>query len=153
MSSEEDVMADHVATAETEIDASPDQVWNALTDPDQIKQYMFGSQVETDWQVGSPIVWRGEYEGKTYEDRGEVLQYDEPTTLSMTHFSPLTGQDDVPENYHRLVYELQEDDGHTQVSLSQDGNASEEEAGHARGNWEQMLKGLKDHVESPSGGA
>ena len=63
-------MADHVATAQTEIDASPDKVWDALTDPDQIKQYMFGSQVETDWRPGSPIVWKGEYEGKQYEDKG-----------------------------------------------------------------------------------
>ena len=142
-----------VAKAEIDIDAPRKEVWRALTDPDHIEQYMFGSRVETDWQVGSPIVWKGEYEGKAYEDKGEILQYDEPSTLSMTHFSPLTGRDDVPENYHRLVYQLQEHDGHTHVKLSQDGNGSEEEAEHARGNWEQMLRGLKDHVESASGGA
>ena len=142
-----------VATAETEIDASTAEVWHALTDPAHIEQWMFGSKVETDWQVGSQIVWKGEYEGKTYEDKGEILQYDEPSTLSMTHFSPMSGQDDAPENYHRLVYELAEHDGHTHVSLSQDGNGSEEEAEHAKGNWEQMLGGLKDHVESASGGA
>ena len=142
-----------VASAETEIDAPADVVWRALTDPAHIEQYMFGSRVETDWQVGSPITWSGEWEGKAYQDKGEVLQYDEPRTLSMTHFSPLTGQEDAPENYHRLVYELTEHDGHTHVTLSQDGNASEDEAKHAGGNWEQMLGALKDHVESPSGGA
>jgi len=142
-----------VATAETEIDAPAPDVWRALTDPDHIEQYMFGSKVETDWQVGSPITWSGEWEGKAYQDRGEVLQYDEPTALSMTHFSPLTGQEDAPENYHRLVYELTEHDGHTHLSLSQDGNGSAEEAEHSRGMWQQMLASLKDHVESPSGGA
>ena len=136
-----------VATAETEIDASAADVWRALTDPAHIEQYMFGSKVETDWQVGSPIVWKGEHEGRAYEDKGEVLQYDEPSTLSMTHFSPMSGQDDLPENYHRLVYELAEHDGHTHVTLSQDGNGSEEEAEHSARNWTMMLDGLKTVVE------
>src|SRR6478735_4317977 len=101
-----------VATASIDIAAPAEQVWAALTEPEQIAAYMFGSQVETDWQVGSAITWNGEWEGKPYQDKGEVLAYDEPRRLSVTHFSPLTGQDDVPENYHTLVYELSDaDDG------------------------------------------
>ena len=141
-------MVGHVATAETEIDASPDQVWSALTDPEQIKQYMFGSQVETDWQPGSPIVWKGEYEGKQYEDKGEIVEIEPERRLKVTHFSPLGGQEDVPENYHTLLYELEAQDGKTRVSLSQDNNPSEEAAEHSRANWEQMLSGLKQVVES-----
>ena len=140
-------MSDHVATAETEIDAPPDKVWEALTDPDQIKKYMFGSQVETDWKPGSPIVWKGEYEGKKYEDKGEILEVEPERRLKVTHFSPLSGQEDAPENYHTLVYELEEHDGETRVSLSQDNNASEEAAEHSRANWEKMLAGLKQVVE------
>ena len=64
-------MPDHVATATIEIDASPDEVWTALTDPEQIAKYMFGSQVVTDWQPGSPIVWKGEYEGRSTKTRGK----------------------------------------------------------------------------------
>ena len=141
-------MVGHVAIAETEIDASPDQVWSALTDPEQIKQYMFGSQVETDWQPGSPIVWKGEYEGKQYEDKGEIVEIEPERRLKVTHFSPLGGQEDVPENYHTLLYELEAQDGKTRVSLSQDNNPSEEAAEHSRANWEQMLTGLKQVVES-----
>ena len=66
-------MADYVATAKTEISASPTQVWAVLTDPEQIKKFMFGADVETDWQPGSPIIWKGVYEGKEYEDKGEIL--------------------------------------------------------------------------------
>jgi uncharacterized protein YndB with AHSA1/START domain len=65
--------AGFVATAETEIEAPPKRVWTALTDPDEIEKYMFGSHVVTDWKPGSPIVWKGEYEGKKYEDKGKVL--------------------------------------------------------------------------------
>jgi uncharacterized protein YndB with AHSA1/START domain len=136
-----------VATASIDIAAPATRVWAALTEPDQIAAYMFGSRVETDWEVGHPITWNGEWEGKPYQDKGQVLAYDEPERLSVTHFSPLTGQDDVPENYHTLVYELDENDDVTTVSLSQDNNGSEEEADHSRANWQMMLDGLKKVVE------
>lgn len=140
-------MANHVATAETEISASPAQVWAALTDPELIKKYMFGSQVETDWQPGNPIVWRGEYEGKDYEDKGEILEVDPNRRLKITHFSPLSGQEDVPDNYHTLVYELHEAGDTTRLSLSQNNNASEDEADKATGTWEMVLAGIKEVVE------
>ena len=66
----------------------------------------------------------------------------------MTHFSPLSGDEDVPENYHTLVYELEGHGDTTRVSLSQSNNATEEEAEHSKGNWEKVLAGLKDVVES-----
>jgi uncharacterized protein YndB with AHSA1/START domain len=141
-------MGDHVATAEIEIDAPRDRVWTALTDPEQIKEYMFGSRVETDWKPGSPIVWKGEYEGKQYEDKGEIVDIEPERRLQMTHFSPLSGKEDRPENYHTLVYELEGRDGKTRVSLRQDNNPSEEAAEHSQKNWETMLSGLKQFVES-----
>ena len=141
-------MADYVATAETEIQAPPKKVWTALTDPDEIEKYMFGSHVVTDWKPGSSIVWKGEYEGKKYEDKGEVLEVEPERRLKLTHFSPLSGQEDVPENYHTLVYELASHGSKTRVALSQDGNATEEAAKHSQENWEKMLSGLKDVVEN-----
>ena len=140
-------MTGRVATAEAEIRAPRSKVWQALTDPNQIQKYMFGSRVETDWKPGSRITWKGEYEGKKYEDKGEILEVVPECRLKVTHFSPLSGKEDVPENYHTLVYELKDDDGKTQVSLSQDNNPSEEAAQHSRENWEKMLSALKDVVE------
>jgi uncharacterized protein YndB with AHSA1/START domain len=141
-------VTDHVATAEMEIDASPAEVWAALTDPEQIKEYMFGSQVVTDWKQGSPIVWKGEYEGKKYEDKGEIVEIEPERSLKVTHFSPLSGKEDRPENYHTLLYELEERGGKTRVSISQDNNPSEEAAEHSRANWEKMLAGLTQVVEA-----
>lgn len=140
-------MADHVATAETDITASPTQVWAALTDPERIKRFMFGSEVRTDWRQGSPITWRGVYDGKEYEDKGEILEIEPQRWMKVTHFSPLSGQPDVPENYHTLTYLLEERGNTTHVSLSQDNNASEEEAEHSRGMWKMLLDGLKEEVE------
>jgi uncharacterized protein YndB with AHSA1/START domain len=140
-------MADHVATAEIEISASPEQVWTALTDREQIKKFMFGSEVETDWRPGSPIVWKGVFEGKEYADKGEILEVEPGRRLRVTHFSPLSGQPDVPENYHTLAYELEKRGSVTHVSLSQDNNATEEQAEHSAGMWAKMLTDLKENVE------
>ena len=82
-------MTGRVATAETDIDAPRSQVWRALTDPDEIQKYMFGSKVETDWKPGSPITWKGEYDGKKYEDKGEILEVEHERRLKLTHFSAL----------------------------------------------------------------
>jgi uncharacterized protein YndB with AHSA1/START domain len=140
-------MAGFTATAETDVAASPERVWTALTDPAEIAVYMMGSKVETDWQVGSPITWNGEYEGRPYQDKGEVLTHDEPHVLSVTHFSALSGEPDEPENYHTLVYTLTPSDDGTHLELTQDGNESQEQADQFSKNWQGMLDGLKTHVD------
>ena len=140
-------MTGYVATAVTEISASPKRVWDVLTDPEEIRKFMFGADVRTDWQPGSPITWTGEYEGKPYEDRGEILEVEPGRLLKLTHFSPLGGQPDTPENYHTLTYELTDLGEATRLSLSQDNNASEEEAEHSRGMWEMHVKGVKEAAE------
>ncbi len=141
-------MADHVARARVEIDATPRMVWRALTDPEQVARWMSGTEVSTDWRVGSPITWRGEMNGTAYEDKGEILASDEPTRLSMTHYSPLMGGADEPENYHTVTYDLSADGDRTTVELSQDGNDSAEQAEQFGANWQGMLDALKKTVES-----
>lgn len=141
-------MAGHIAVAETEIEASPEDVWAALTDPEEIEKYMFGSQVETDWERGSPIAWKGEHEGKPFADHGKILEIEPPHRLKVTHFSPTSGKQDLPENYHTILYELEEEGDTTTVRLSQDNNASPEEASHSQTNWKKMLTGLKEVVEA-----
>jgi len=108
---------------------------------------MFGSEVRTDWKPGSPITWKGEFEGKAFEDKGEIISFEPGRRLEVTHFSPLTGQDDRPENYHRVRYELQPANGGTVVRLTQDNSSSAEEAEHSGATWQMMLDGLKKVVE------
>jgi uncharacterized protein YndB with AHSA1/START domain len=140
-------MSGAVATAKVDINATPARVWEALTDPKQIRRYMFGSQVETDWHPGHPIVWKGEYDGRRYEDRGEVLEVHPLRRLKVTHFSPLSGKPDLPANYHTVTYDLELRGDRTHVVLTQDNNESEDEVKHSTANWESMLKGLKAFVE------
>lgn len=146
-------MTDHVAHAEVNVSASPQQVWDALTDPEAIARFMFGAEVDTDWKEGSPITWTGEFDGKPFQDKGEILEVVRGERLRMTHFSPLAGEEDVPANYHTLDYRLTDAGDTTRVTLDQDGNDSEEQAAQFSSNWQTMLDQLKDYVEEGRGAA
>lgn len=133
------------------IHATRREVWNALTKPEKVKQYMHGTEMSTDWKEGSAIVWKGEWKGRSYEDKGTVLAVEPQRLLKYTHWSPMGGSDDKPENYHTVTYELAGEGGKTTLTLTQDNNASQEEADKmAAENWGPVLKGLKETVEKPT---
>ncbi len=129
------------------INASPSKVWDALIKPELIKQYLFGTEVTTDWQVGSPITYKGEWEGKTYEDKGKVLQVEKEKLLVSTFWSSLSALADIPENYKTVRYELSVDDKGTRLTITQDNNILQEEADHSGQNWKMVLEGIKKLVE------
>lgn len=137
----------YIAQASTTINAPVAEVWDALTNPDMIKQYLFGTNVVSDWEKGSSIVWKGQWSGKAYEDKGVILELKPGQLIQYSHFSPLSGQPDVPENYHTVTIELSVAGPQTTVSLSQDNNATNEEREHAAKNWATMLAGLKQLLE------
>lgn len=137
---------DLLAEVSTSIDAAPTSVWRALTDADHVSQWMFGTTLTTDWREGSPITWSGQWQGTTYEDKGTVLRAVEPRMLQFTHFSPLTGEPDVPENHHTVTIELT-GDGPTEVRLTQDGNDDEQARDHAAANWRTALDALRVYAE------
>jgi uncharacterized protein YndB with AHSA1/START domain len=136
-----------IATATTTINAPASKVWDALTNPSLLKQYMFGTDVISDWKVGSEIIYRGEWQGKPFEDKGKILEMKRERSLVSTHWSPLSGVPNTPENYHTVAYRLKENDGKTEVTVTQDNNASEEEKEHSEQNWRQMLEGMKKLLE------
>ncbi len=136
-----------VAQCAISIDTSTGRVWRALVSPRDIKRYMFGTNVESTWKVGSPITWQGEWEGKPYRDKGVIKAIQPERRLQYTHFSPLVGLPDVPENYHTVTIEIEPKNGGTRVTLSQDNNPSEEARKHSEKNWETMLASLKEFLE------
>ena len=135
------------ARVSTTIHAPASKVWQALVNPEIIKQYLFNTEVISDWKVGSPILYRGEWEGKPFEDKGEILALEPERLLSSTHWSPLSGVPDRPENYHTVTYTLTDQGESTEVTITQDNNASEEETSHSEKNWQTVLKGMKDLLE------
>jgi uncharacterized protein YndB with AHSA1/START domain len=137
-----------VAEKEVAINASADTVWKALTEPALVKEYMHGTDLETTWEVGSPIAWKGEWKGKPYEDKGTVLAVKPGKLLSVTHWSPMGGTEDKPENYHTLTYEIDEQASGTVLTLKQDNNPTQEAANTmAEQNWGPVLEGLRAVAE------
>ena len=136
-----------ISKTSTTINAPASKVWNALTKPDLIKQYLFGTQVTTDWQVGSPISYKGIWNGKAYEDKGRVLQMEVGKLLVSTFWSSLSGLPDVPANYKTVRYELNTEGNRTGLTITQDNNESQEEASHSEQNWILVLDGIKKLLE------
>jgi uncharacterized protein YndB with AHSA1/START domain len=136
-----------VARVSTTIDAPVAKVWDALVTPETIKRYMFGTTVVSEWKEGSSILWKGEWKGKSYEDKGVILSFEPTRRLRYTHYSPLSGLADIPDNYHTVSIELSEEAGSTRVSLAQDNNPTEQARDHSERNWGTMLDGLKKLLE------
>lgn len=136
-----------VAEASITIHASIARVWDALINPEAIRQYMFGTNVVSDWNEGSPIIWKGEWQGKKYEDKGVILRLKSRRLLQYSHFGPLSGLPDTQENYHTVTIELSSKGTQTLVSLSQDNNTTEQDREHSEKNWKMMLTGLKKLLE------
>ncbi|HVQ01076.1 MAG TPA: SRPBCC domain-containing protein [Candidatus Thermoplasmatota archaeon] len=136
-----------IAEASILIRAPPGKVWDALVNPDVIKKYMFNTIVVSEWKQGSPIVWKGEWEGRQYEDKGTILAFEPERLMRYSHFSPLSGKPDIPQNYHTVTIALVQQGSDTLVSLTQDNNGNEEARRHSEHNWNMMLMNLKKVVE------
>ena len=135
------------ARASTLINAPVSKVWQALVNPEIIKQYLFDTDVITDWKVGSPIIYKGEWNGKAFEDKGKILNIEPEKVLVSTHWSPLSGVPDQPENYHTVTYTLSDLGDRTEVTITQDNNATEDEKEHSERNWNTVLDGMKKLLE------
>lgn len=112
-------MTDLSTSASTTIEAPAQEVWEALTTPELIKQWFFGVDTETDWTPGSPIVHRGEWQGKPYEDKGEIVRFEPPELLVHTHWSDLSGKPDSPEHHQEVSWGLAERDGATELTITE----------------------------------
>lgn len=136
-------------TAKTsiEINSTASKVWNALINPEMIKQYLFGTEAVSDFKEGSSIVYRGVWEGKTYEDKGKILKVIPEKLLVSTYWSSMGGLPDKPENYATVTYELDEKEGKTTLTLTQDNNSTEEAKNHSEQNWNMVLSTLKKLLE------
>jgi uncharacterized protein YndB with AHSA1/START domain len=112
-----------------------------------IKQYLFGTEAISDWKVGSAITYRGVWQGKTYEDKGKILQMIPEKLLVSTYWSSMSGEADTSENYKNVTYELVSENNQTTLTISNDHNASESDRDHSAKNWDMVLSSLKKLLE------
>jgi uncharacterized protein YndB with AHSA1/START domain len=132
------------------INAPANKVWEALTNPAIVKQYFFGTNVKTDWKKGSPIIWEGEWEGKTYQDKGEIKEIDPGKYVKYSYWSSMSGTEDKPENYANVGYSLAEREGTTVLTVTQDNVKSQEAKEHSEQNWQSVFGKMKEMIENKS---
>jgi uncharacterized protein YndB with AHSA1/START domain len=139
---------DYPAKTSISINAPMEKVWDALTNPAIVKQYMFGTDVISNWQKDKPIIFKGEWQGKQYEDKGIIKKIDPPILLEYTHWSNLSGKPDTEENQNVITIQLTDEHGSTHVSLIQTNNPTDEAREHSQQMWDTALASMKKVVEN-----
>ena len=118
------------------------KVWDALVNPERIRQYFYGTNLETDWQVGHPLRFWGEYEGHAYEDKGVVMAFEPEQYPEYTYLSSWSGLPDVPENYLRIRQEVYPAPEGTRLVIRQT-HYDAERLAHANAGWAQVTEAMK----------
>jgi uncharacterized protein YndB with AHSA1/START domain len=138
------------------IQASADKVWDALTNPAQTKKYMFGCEALSDWKVGSPLLWKGNFNGvELVAVKGSIIEIQPGKFLAYTAIDPNNPAiADLPENYLTVTCDLSEEDGQTTLTATQ-GDYSTVADGANRykhtvdgGGWDPILVEIKKMVEA-----
>ena len=104
------------------IKASREQVWDALTNPEKVEAWQYGSELTTDWNIGNEIRFKSEWEGQIFEQWGTVLGFEPNRKLKYSLFAPRPGLEDKPENYFEMKYKLTEKGNRTELILVQEDN-------------------------------
>ena len=130
------------------IDANPKDLWEILTKPEYTEQYMFNCRVNTDWQLGSEITWKGNYQGYEAFQKGEVLEYEPPGHLKYTTFDPNYGMEDISENYIHVGYHVHKSgDGSLLTVDNETFDGDHKRLEHIKQGWNTVLKKIKEVAE------
>ncbi|HMI59850.1 MAG TPA: SRPBCC domain-containing protein [Puia sp.] len=138
------------------IQATAARVWDALTNPEMTKKYMFGCEALSDWKPGSPLLWKGNFNGlEMVAVKGKVVKIEPGKLLVYTTIDPNNpAVPDLPENYLTVTYDLSEQNGHTLLTVAQ-GDYSMVAEGEKRyeetivgGGWTPILVQIKELLEA-----
>lgn len=135
-----------IAKAQVSLNVPAEKVWQALTDPKIVKQYMFGTEMTADWKVGGEVVYKGEWDGVSYQDRGKILEIEPPKRLVTTYFSSLSGKQDIAENYITISYNITETDGVTTLTVEQE-SPDQKSAEATEQSWNAIFEQLRQMLK------
>ncbi|MCE9653197.1 MAG: SRPBCC domain-containing protein [Nitrosarchaeum sp.] len=129
------------------INASASKVWDAITNPKMIKKYLFGIKVISSWEIGSEIIFQGNWEGKKFRDKGIIEKCEIGKLFQYTYWSAFSGLEDKEENYSLVTFELSEEGKITKLTVSQNGFADKTSQEHSDKGWNMVLQKIKELVE------
>ena len=103
-------MATNISTIN--INASPESDWNAITKPELVKLWQYGSDLITEGKVGDDIRFKTAWEDKIFEQQGKLLEIKPNELLRYSLFAPRPDLEDKPENYFEMNYVLTAKNGY-----------------------------------------
>lgn len=140
-------MSHNIVHKHIRINATPERVWQALTDPEQTRKYFFHAGVYSSFTAGSPIAFRGRmFWIIPFEMKGVVLRAVPGRFLQYTLQNGHGASGNISTVTDTLTYE----NGQTLLSIADDvGDAPGAERRLARSEkgWDKILAGLKKEVE------
>lgn len=137
-----------IASSSIKIQSTPEKVWGVLTEPKKIKEYLFGTTVQTDWQIGSQIIFQGEYDGQHYQDKGVVVDFVANKWLKYNYWSGFSGLEDKPENYALVTYQIEKlANNEVNFTWHQQGFSSKEGQKHTENGLTEILEKIKQLAE------
>jgi len=144
------MVKDLAVTRSLLLNAPAERVWEALTHPKMTNQYMFNCEVESNWAQKGEITWKGKYQGEEIFQRGEIVDIVPGKLLHYTTFDPHSGEEDAPENYVHVRYELTPMGHQTRlVTTLENFGGDELRAEHAALAWDlEVLPRLKSLIET-----
>jgi uncharacterized protein YndB with AHSA1/START domain len=137
-----------VSVSRVSVNAAKGTVWKVVTDPVHVRQWQYGSVLDTNWSIGGPIRFTTEWDGQTFEQWGRVLTFDEPNKLSYSLFAPRPELEDRAENYFTMTYELTDGDGVTVLTITQEDPRPSDELDDESNDENPVLIALKGVAES-----
>ncbi len=138
----------HVSRVSIAIDASSADVWDALVNPATAKAYFFGAEVRSDWKEGSPITFTGAFNGKSYHEKGTILQCRPQKLLQYSHWSDLEQLPDLLEYYRTWTFRIESGDPGVVLSVTEDNIPDETTRSRSDEFWSGVLSTIKEIAEA-----
>lgn len=134
---------DKILNKTININAPVSKVWNTLTNPDFMKEWLYGTKVIYNPKAGVPILFTGNWQGTEYKDKGTILKFETEKIFQYNYWSSFSGLPDSTENYSIITFELTENDNITELSLTQSNFATQTSYEHSDKNWDPALELIK----------
>lgn len=140
-------MKESISRSSINIKSSSTRIWEVLVTPEIAQGYFFGAEIETDWKVGSPITFKGEFNGNKYEEKGILLHVEPQVKLQYSHWSHFDGLPDKPINYRTWTFEIQTINEKQQLSITEDNIPTEKQKIRSDQFWREVLLKIKQLSE------
>lgn len=141
------IKKNYISKTSIDIHTQATKVWNALVNPGIAKAYFWGANITTDWKENSPITFNGEFNGNKYVEKGTLLKVKPNVQLQYTHWSNLEGIPDIPENYRIWTFDMDENNGTTQLLITEESIPTEKQKKRSDEFWKEVLLKIKQLVE------